>query len=1019
MKKYSTHTVLKVAVAPAALCVALLSTTAFAQEAPAEESGSGETIVVTGSRIVSPNITSLPPVQSVTAEGIQQSGAVNIQELLLENPAFGTPGLSRTNSAFLTSGVGVATVDLRDLGSDRTLVLINNRRVVAGLSGSATVDLNIIPTQFLERVDVLTGGASSLYGSDAVAGVVNFIYKSDFEGLAAEGQYGITEQGDSARVQTNLTFGGNFADNRGNIMVHFGYSDEKGLLSRQRKNTVTDDLDTFINFTGDPADYGVPTEPFFSGFAPQGRFTVGNRFRPAGDYNFTFGPNGQLQPCFNTNGPSCASFRPAVLDNPATPANEALPAVPDIGTGVGPNGFNRQYYRTLAVPVKRYLFAARGHYDITDDIRFVAEGTYAKTTASREIEPFALDVANVYPVTGRAPIQTMVNGVAVLNPYVPAAIAAAATDTDGDGLLDMSFARRLSEVGSRTSSTTRDTFRVVLGLEGSLFDDRFHWDASYNYGRTTESQRSSGQVNVLNFANAMSAITDVDDLDGDGSRTDVVCASATAREQGCVPINIFGLNSITPEALQYVNAEQSLQTDIQQQVFTANLSGELFELPAGPVAIAVGAEYRKESSSEDNDALTNAGLNAGNAIPDTSGSFNVKELYGEINIPVLADTAFFHSLNLRAAGRVSDYSTIGTVYSYSFGADWSPIEDIRFRGTYARAVRAPNIGELYTGPSQTFPTGLQDPCVGIGATGGGDIGTRCRADAGVALNIAQNGTFTINQADLQGISGFDSGNLNLTEETSDSYTLGVVIAPRSIAALRNLTLSVDYYNIKIKDAIVAPPRQFILNQCYREGNGDFCDFVERRAIQAGSNSPGSLEFINAPLVNGGVLKAEGIDVVAGYRTPVLNGSLNMRLAYTHVLDGYSIPVPGAPKDKFAGEIGTARDRFTANIGYQEEKFGITFTGTYIGKSYEDELLLAEYELGPKDVSVPAEFYLDTQMTYRPADAFEFFFGVDNLLDNKAPNILSGSPFNVTGSDTAADVYDVFGRRYYAGVRLKF
>ncbi|MDZ3831768.1 MAG: TonB-dependent receptor [Sphingopyxis sp.] len=999
---------LKLGAAPVVLGVALISTPAFAQDA--EEGASSETIIVTGSRIASPNITSLPPVQTVTAENIQQSGAVNIQELLLENPAFGTPALSRTNSAFLTSGTGVATVDLRDLGSDRTLVLINNRRVVAGVPGTATVDLNIIPTQFVERVDVLTGGASSLYGSDAVGGVVNFIYKSDFEGFEAEGQYGITERGDSARIQTNLTFGGNFSDNRGNIMVHLGYSDEKGLLSRQRKNTFSDDVDRFAFITGDPADYGVSAGPFFSSFPPQGRFTVGDNFRPAGDYTFTFGPNGQLQPCFTTNGPTCNS---QVLNS------SGGVVVPGIGTGVGPNGFNRQFFRTLAVPVKRYLFAARGHYDITDDIRFVAEGTYAKTTASREIEPFALDVANIYPVTGRAPIETMVNGVAVLNPYVPAAIAAVATDVDGDGLRDMGFARRLTEVGTRNGSTARDTFRVVLGLEGGLFDDKFRWDVSYNYGRTTESQRSNGQVNVLNFANAMSAITDVDDLDGDGSRTDVVCASATARAQGCAPINIFGEGSISPEALNYIAAQQSFQTDIRQQVFTANLSGELFDLPAGPVGIAVGGEYRKESSSEDNDALTNAGLNAGNAIPDTAGSFNVKELYGEINIPVLADTAFFHSLNLRAAGRVSDYSTVGTVYSYSFGADWAPVEDIRFRGTFARAVRAPNVGELYQGPSQTFPTGLQDPCAGIGASGGGDLGTRCRADAGVSLNIAQNGTFTLNQADLQGISGFNSGNLDLFEETSDSYTLGVVITPRSIAALRNLTLSVDYYNIKIKDAIVAPPRQFILNQCYQQGNDQFCDLIQRRQIQAGSNSPGSLEFIDAPLVNGGRLKAEGIDVVAGYRTPVLNGSLSMRISYNHVLDGYVIPVPGAPKDPFAGEIGTARDRFTANLGYQEDKFGITFTGTYIGKSYEDDQFLAEYDLGPKDISIPAQFYLDTQMTYRPADAFEFFFGIDNLLDNKAPNILSGSPFNVTGADTAADVYDIFGRRYYAGVRLKF
>lgn len=1000
VKKLTTQTLLKVATAPAVLGLALLSTAAFAQDPQAADEGEEEAIIVTGSRIVSPNITSLPPVQTVTAQSIQQSGAVNIQELLLENPAFGTPALSRTNSAFLTSGTGVATVDLRDLGSDRTLVLINNRRVVAGLPGTATVDLNVIPTQFIDRVDILTGGASSLYGSDAVAGVVNFIYKTDFEGLVADAQYGLTSRGDSQRLQTSVTWGGNFADNRGNIMVHMGYSDEKGLLSRQRSNTYTDDLDTFVNFTGDPADYGVARQPFYSSFVPQGRFDTSGTAGTGDDWTYDLG-TGALRKCFGNNAVTCTGQ-------------------------TRPDGFNRQYYRTLAVPVERYLFATRGHFDLTDGVRFVAEGTYSKTRAAREIEPFALDVANIYPDTGRMPIETMVNGVAVLNPLVPAAIAAAAADRDGDGLRDIGFARRLAEVGTRNGSTVRDMFRFVVGFEGDILDGRFHWDVSYNYGQTTESQKSNGQVNVLNFANALAAIPDVNDVNNNGSTTDAVCASATARAQGCVPINIFGLNSISQAALQYVNAQQAFQTDITQQVATANISGELFNLPAGPVGIAIGAEYRKEASSEDNDALTNAGLNAGNAIPDTSGTFNVKELYGEINIPVLSDTPFFNKLNLRAAGRVSDYSTVGTVYSYSFGADWAPIEDIRFRGTYARAVRAPNVGELFTGPSQTFPTGLNDPCEGIGLTGGGALGDRCRSEPGVIANInAAGGAFEVTQADLQGISGFDSGNQTLKEEKSDSYTVGVVINPRSINGFQNLVLSVDYYKIDIEDAIVAPPRLFILNQCYREGVQAFCDLVQRRATVTGSNSAGSIEFINAPLVNGGALASEGVDVVLSYRTSLnglgIGGMLNARVAYSHMIEGYIIPVPGAATDPFAGEIGTAKDRFTANLGYTSDKFDINFTGTYIGKSFEDDQLLTDpsYGLTADAVSVPAEFYLDVQATFRPAESFELYVGADNLLDNAAPNILSGSSFNTTGADTAADVYDVFGRRFYAGVRLKF
>ena len=982
-----------------------------------------EAIIVTGSRIVSPNIVSLAPVQVIGEAEIDQSGAVNVQEILLENPVFGTPALSRTNSAFLTSGAGAATVDLRDLGSDRTLVLINSRRVIPGLPGSATVDLNMIPTQFVDRIDILTGGASSLYGSDAIAGVVNFLYKRNFEGLLAEGQYGITHRGDSARYQVSLTGGGNFADDRGNVMIHLGYTKEDGLLSRNRKNTTTDDLSEFF-YTYDVDDYGVEHIPFFSSFPPQGRYTVGGDVRPDVDgtqrLTFTFDPfNGDLQGCFTSNAPTCTATVRDIDGN-------ILQTFP----GVGPNGFNRQFYRTLAVPVERYLFATRGNFEVTDSISAFAEATYAKTSSSRRIEPFPMDSADLGN-GGIVNIQTFVDPdgagpldpVAVTNPFVPQAIVDAANDRDGDGLLDMTFTRRLSEVGDRFSESTRDVYRAVVGLEGKILDDRFTWDVSYNYGQTSENQRSEGAYNVQNFRTALAGIPDVNDVDNDGDTTDVVCADPVQRELGCVAINIFGEGSITPDALAWIVAEQNYATKITQQVWSANLSGTVVELPAGPLGMAVGAEYRKETSKEDWDALTNAGLNASNALPDTEGEFNVKELFGEINVPILANMTGFHALNLRAAGRLSDYSTVGAVETYSIGADYSPIPDLRFRATYAKSIRAPNIGELFTGPSQTFPSGINDPCAGVTLATPGPLGTNCRADPGVLANINDNGSFVLTQPDIQGISGFNSGNPNLGVEDSTSKTLGVVFAPRNIGFLRGFTFSADYYNISIKDAIVAPPRQFILDQCYEGGVTAFCDLITRRPTETGANSAGSLEFVDAPLVNGGELEVEGLDFVATYRTgldALMGGlSMNARLAWTHLLDAYVIPVPGSDKDQFDGEIGTARDRVNGSIAFNTEKVGVSFSGTYIGKSYEDDQFLAAFGLDDDAISVPGQFYLDTQVTFTPTRAYEFFVGVDNVLDNDAPNILSGTPFNNTGTDTAAAVYDIFGRRYYAGARLRF
>lgn len=978
-----------------AACLAYAANTpaASAQDLAAEEVEI-EQMVVTGSRIVGQTFESPSPIQVIDAGAIQQSGAINIQDLLLESPVFGTPALSRTNSAFLTSGTGVATVDLRDLGSDRTLVLVNGRRVVSGLPGSAIVDLNVIPTPFIERVEILTGGASSLYGSDAVAGVVNFIYKTDFEGVEINGRFGITEEGDDETYDANITMGGNFADGRGNAMLFIGHTDQEGVRSSERSNTQVDDLSLFRD-TRDPADFGVPLEPFFSSFPPQGRFNSGGT-------NFTFDPNGTLIEGFSTNGPA--------------------------GDGVGANGFNRQAFRTIAVPVERYMFAGRASYEIHDNVTLFAEGTYNRTESSRIIEPFPLGSDDIFPFSaGLVPIEVDTGGgILEVNPFVPDDILAAATDRDGDGLRDITFARRITEFGPRQGRTTRDFYRFVVGAQGTFLEDRFNWDFSYNYGTTIENQFSSGQVNVVNFRNALQVRTDTEDFDNDADTTDLVCANPDAVAEGCVPVNIFGVGSISQDAVGYIDAGASFQTDITQQVISGNVSGTLVDLPAGPLAAAVGIEYRKESSVEELDALTNAGLNAGNALPDTRGEFDVVEFYTEVNVPVLADLPFAHRLNLIGAVRVADYSTVGTVTSYNGGAEWSPIADIRVRGSYARSVRAPNVAELFTGPSQTFPSGLTDPCEEIGPTGGGALGDNCRADPGVAANIAANGEFTVNQADQQGISGFNVGNPDLKEEESDSFTIGVQITPSFVPGLENLRIEVDYFNIEIDDAIQAPARGFTLDQCYRKGNQDFCDLITRRSAATALNSVGSLEFVDAPQRNSGGLEVEGIDVVVSWNGDLeewgLVGSLDARVAYTHYIDGFVVPLVGEPANPFVGEIGTAENQFTANLTYNIDTVTVGFTGTYIGSSEEDDQFIAAFEafdVQPGSISVGSEFYLDTQVSWVATENFEFFGGIDNIFDNDAPNILSGTTFNVTGTDTAADVYDVFGRRYYFGARLRF
>lgn len=1001
-----------------------LAAPAYAQQAPttaqpnAEET-TGEAVVITGSRIASPTLVSPSPLQVVDSRDIAESGVVNVQEILLENPAFGTPGISRTNSAFSTSSAAVATVDLRNLGAARTLVLVNGRRTVSGVPGSSSVDLNTIPAEFVDRIDILTGGSSSIYGSDAIAGVVNFIYKRDFEGLLVTGQTGITQEGDGARYQIGVTMGTNFGNGRGNVMIHGGYTKEEAILSADRAETYLDDTACFAvsNAQGGCASDAEANlfrnyAPFLSGFAPNTTVTA----RPG--YTRIYNNAGQLV-VPNTNGLVHADG----VAGTVRPCTTADPCTPSLALATG---FNRQAFRTIALPVERYLLALRGSYEVADGVNMFFEGNLGKSQTTTLIEPFAYQTSGVngsFPATGgyfniesRVPGATPGSTVIVRNPFVSDALYAEARDQNGDGLRDVSFTKRLTEFGPRTYSVDRTNFRFVGGFEGTIFD-RFNYDVFYSYSQTVEAQLGSGQVNLQNFAYALEVIPSVNGP---------VCANATAVAQGCRPANVFGpAGTLSPGAVQYIQAAQTRNVRIDQKLAGANISGNLFDLWDGPLGAAVGVEYRKESSSAVNDPLSSAGLNGGNALPPTRGKFDVIEGYGEVSVPILRERPFFKDLTLRAAARISDYSTVGQTFSYNYGGEWSPVEDIRFRVVKARAVRAPNIGELFGGRSQTFPSGLVDPCDGITAASTGALATNCRAAPGVNANIAANGAFTINQADRQGVSGFGGGNPNLKEERADTFTVGAVINPVSLG-LRNLVVTVDYFDIDIADAIVGTPRQFILDQCYSQGNQALCAFITRRPTVEGPNSAGSLQFIDSLPSNSGGLTSKGIDATLSYRQPLSdlglgNGSVRLRVAYTHVLKLDNRPLPISPIDPIAGEVGAARDKFSGSISYDSKVFGLTFRGNYIGASYLDNQFsgFVAGTPGSKPYRISGVFYGDLQARVSTGDHVEMNFGVDNLFNRSAPAIYSNLPGNTTGTDTEAGTYDPIGRRFYVGFRAKF
>jgi iron complex outermembrane receptor protein len=955
---------------------------AHAQDAPATEVAQEDTaqdaakdIVVTGSRIARPELDSPTPVAIVGSADIRRGGSTNIQDVLAKLPQVGIPGLSNTNSNFLTSGNGVATINLRNLGDARTLVLVNGRRFVAGLAGTSVVDVNNIPADFIDRVEVVTGGASSIYGSDAIAGVVNFVLKDKMDGITARAQAGITDKGDSPRYNISVSGGTSFgADDAGGIIANFTYDKDGGLWSRDREISAEDCS-------------GLGCGPqSYSSYAAQGRFQLNRNGAATGNNGFTS---------------NLFTF---------DPSNNLVLGFP---TG---SGFNRNSVRRISTPVERYMGSAAAHYDITPSITAFVEGTYVKVKSSSAIEPYALDS------------DTDLGGIgySIDNPFLPAGIRAqiAARNGDADPTNDVdqiSFRRRQNEIFSRSNNNRRETWRVAAGFKGTVAE-KFNYELSYVHGELKDHTYTQ-DLDTSKYANALDAIT----VGGQ-----VVCRDVAARAAGCVPINLFGYNSASPAAAAYVAAAIPREERIKntEDVFSANISGPLFQLlPAGAVQASIGAEYRREKSVDDWDALTNAGLNTGNKTPDTVGKFDVKEVFGELSVPLIKDQPFFHSLSLTGAARYSSYSTIGDVFSWNAGAEWAPVSGLRFRGNYAVANRAPNINELFSPPAETFPS-VSDPCDGVTATSAGNFAAACRAIPSVAAAIARNGSLTYTLADIQGINGFDGGNTALQEEKAKTLTLGAVLAPR---ALPGFNLTVDYFNIKVDNAIGIIDRQTSIEQCLATSQPQFCSNVLRNP------NTGFIRTVNAQNVNIASMKTSGIDTALRYGRElglVSNDRLDFNILWTHTFkfdtqaDAASPVRHGVGNLEFGGAFTNGavfRDKVTGRLNYElPNGFGLSWSTTFVSSMYDQQPDRFEANSATGDPvidghnKIKARLYHDVQLKTAVGEKFELFLGVNNLFDRKPPK-LEDTVFTgtITGTTTAADVYDPFGRRFYAGAQFRF
>lgn len=941
---------------------------------PDADSSQGE-IVVTGSRVASTDLQASVPVSVVNAERIQATGASNIQDVLATLPSVGQ-NISRTSSNFSNTGNGTATVNLRNLGSSRTLVLIDGRRSL-GIAGSSAVDVNNIPTDLIQRVEVVTGGASAVYGSEAIAGVVNFILNDKFEGVRVRGQATLSDKGDAARQFVSVTAGHGFSDDRGHIVANFSYDNDHGLPSRNRSFSAND----------------VPNR---SSYAAQGLFDVSNpdqaQFSPTTGRTFTFDGNNALK-----------GYDGANID-----------------------GYNRNADRLLSVPVERYQGTALASYDFSDSFKLYAEGEYAHTKSNAALEPSAIDNSSAGAALNFD--GSAYAGIPIDSPYVPAAIRAAALANGTDVI---QFRRRSNDIFSRSNKNDRDFYRGVIGVKGALpFGSNWSYDLYYEHSESRD-HTSAQAIYTPNYGAALS-----NEIGPDGQ---VRCSDAAARAAGCVPINIFGFNTASAAASQFLqtytgptrtvtlvdgntvqlvngtNVTYDYLAKVNQNVVSGSINGDLFSLWGSPVSLAVGGEYRREKSSEVFDPFTQAGLSSGNQITNTEGSFNTKEAFAEVVAPIVEDRPFLHYLGIEGAVRYADYSTVGGVWSFKGGATFAPTPDIRFRGVYSRATRAPNIGELYASLSQTFPA-ITDPC--DQGQGGGDgapvsaLPAACANIPGIAATIASRGSFTYSTAQIQTIDGLLGGNRNLKEETADTITLGAVFTP---TFFKRFSLTVDYYNIKVKNAIGIIGQQVSADECLATGAAQFCNNVIR-------NAAGFITRVNAINFNTGSYLVSGIDLEGRYSVPIGGLTFDIDVLYNHRFKQQQTPFPGAAvQDELGqadcyscGRLGSGfKDHVVGNFTIGNDQFQFYYRPEYLGPLVDT--------LGEGATRIPAYLYHNIQGKIMVGEKknMEMYFGVNNLFDKKPPLFEDTNVVTWPGTQTVADTYDVYGRMLYAGATIKF
>jgi outer membrane receptor protein involved in Fe transport len=910
-----------------------------AQPAPAAEQASVEEIVVTGSRIQSSSTFNTPtPVTTVTVEQLQTAAPATLADGLKQLPSV-TPGGGPTAGGGTANG-GQNFLNLRALGNTRTLVLLDGHRFIsAGPTG--TIDTNLLPQGLVQRVDVVTGGASAAYGSDAVGGVINFVLDKKFTGVKAEVTGGVSQHGDGEEVKAGLTFGHAFLSGRAHLLLSGEYYKNKGVSGDERAfRRTASNLFTNPGTTGPRLLAGPDMR---TPFTPGGLIVIGAGGATAANNalrGIQFGPGGVTSP-YSYGDPAFAS---------------------DIGLATGfqsgGDGYRVSTGQEILRPLDRRTFFARGSYDLTDDVTAFAEFSYGETISNFQSSP----------ITSTLTIQRD-------NAYLAAAAPQIVAQMTSLGVPRFTLNRLTEETGPSFNNNQNYTTRYLGGLEG-----RFHgwrWEASVQRGENRNKNFLDPNVITANLNLAVDAV--VNPANGT-----IVCRSTlTAPTNGCVPFNPFGAGAPSAQALRYVTGHSVFTTITKQTFAEANVSGELFNLPAGPLAVAAGFEYRKENSRTVADPLSNAGGYRLVNQQDFFGKQNIKEGFIEAQVPILKDLPFIESLDVNVAGRHTDYSTSGGVNTWKVGVNWQLNSDLRLRATRSRDIRAPNLTDL-------FATGRQNNITIVDTL------------TGRSYFSVPNRTF---------------GNPDLTPEIADTSVFGVVYRP---SWLPSFSVAVDYWAIRIRDAIGNVGGQQAVDQCNLSNQtSTLCSFVTRNAAReviGTRTSPANLT----------VQKTDGVDFEASYKPPISDwtgrdlGDVSLRLLVGYVSQNITLSplTPVIIDDAGNAAANLPHFRSTLSTTWTKGQWQLDFQIRHIGAMTLDKNRVTGRDTDFNHVASRA--YLDGQVTWSPKwapNGTRLFINVQNILNRDPP--FAPSPSGATPLPTNPNLYDQVGRYFRGGVKLRY